>query len=143
VDINRGDPQNGWDTDQFPNSLPEVALALYLIFGAGGFTTGGLNFDARVRRQSIAPEDLFHAHIGGMDTCARGLLVAARMMEDGKLKTALEERYSGWDRGLGKRMLGGKMTMEEIAQHVHSRGIEPQSRSGRQEMLENLANRYL
>ena len=143
VDINRGDPQNGWDTDQFPNSVPEVALALYIIFSAGGFTTGGLNFDSKIRRQSIAPEDLFHAHIGGMDTCARGLLVAARMIEDGTLKAALEERYRGWDRGLGKRMLGGKTSMEEISQHVLAHGIEPQPRSGRQEMLENLVNRYL
>jgi len=143
VDVNRGDPQNGWDTDQFPNSVPEVALALYIIFGAGGFTTGGLNFDARVRRQSIAPEDLFHAHIGGMDTCARGLLVAARMLEDGKLKAALDERYRGWDRGLGKRMLNGNMTMEDISQDVLAHGVEPQPRSGRQEMLENLVNGYL
>ena len=143
VDVNRGDPQNGWDTDQFPNSVPEVAMALYVILSAGGLGTGGLNFDAKLRRQSIEPDDLFHAHIGGMDTCARGLLVAARMIEDGRLKAALDERYAGWDSELGRRLLDGKMTMDDISEHVLARNIDPRPRSGRQEMLENLLNEYL
>lgn len=143
VDINRGDPQNGWDTDQFPNSVPDVAMALYTIMSNGGFSTGGLNFDAKIRRQSIEPDDLFHAHIGGMDTCARGLLVAAEMIEDGKLKTFVENRYAGWNDGLGRRMLSGDMTLEDVSHEVLSRNIDPQPRSGRQEMLENLVNRYL
>jgi len=143
VDINRGDPQNGWDTDQFPNNVPEVAQALYIILRAGGLGTGGMNFDAKIRRQSIDPEDLFHAHIGGMDTCARGLLVAARMLEDGKLQSVAEERYRGWDEQLGSRILNGRMSLEQISEHVLSNKVEPGPRSGRQEMLENLANSYL
>ena len=143
VDINRGDPQNGWDTDQFPNNVPEVALALYLILRSGGLATGGLNFDAKVRRQSIDPEDLFHAHIGGMDTCARGLLVAARMLEDGKLQAAVDDRYRRWSDGLGRRLMAGQMSLQEIAEHVLRNGIDPKPRSGRQEMLENLVNSYL
>ena len=143
VDINRGDPQNGWDTDQFPNNVPDVAMALYAILRAGGFTTGGLNFDAKLRRQSTGPEDLFHAHIGGMDVCARALLVAARMLEDGKLQEAIDSRYRGWDAEFGQRILGREVSMEDLAGHVLTRNVEPEPRSGRQEMLENLVNRYL
>lgn len=142
VDINRGDPELGWDTDQFPNNVPEVALALYLILRGGGFTTGGLNFDARIRRQSIAPEDLFHAHIGGMDTAARGLLAAARMLEDGRLQAALDERYGGWDGVFGRQILNGDLSMEDLSKRALSRKLDPEPRSGRQEMLENLVNRY-
>lgn len=143
VDINRGDPQNGWDTDQFPNNVPEVALALYLILRSGGLATGGLNFDAKIRRQSIDPEDLFHAHIGGMDTCARGLLVAARMLEDGKLQAAVDDRYRRWNDDLGRRLMAGQMSLQDIAEHALGNGIDPKPRSGRQEMLENLVNSYL
>jgi len=143
VDMNRGDPQNGWDTDQFPNSVPEVAMALYVILSAGGFGTGGVNFDAKLRRQSIEPDDLFHAHIGGMDTCARGLLIAARMLEDGKLKAIVDGRYDGWNGEFGRRILGGEPTLEEISRDVLARNVNPEPRSGRQEMLENLVNRYL
>ena len=143
VDINRGDPQNGWDTDQFPNNVPEVALALYFILRAGGFTTGGLNFDAKIRRQSIEPDDLFYAHIGGMDTCARGLLIAASILEEGKLQANVLQRYCTWDDDLGQRILAGQMSLDQISQYVLANKIDPEPASGRQEMLENLVNSYL
>jgi len=143
VDMNRGDPQNGWDTDQFPNNVSDVALALYTILQAGGFETGGVNFDAKPRRQSTEPDDLFHAHIGGMDTCARGLEVAGRMIEDGKLTDVINARYDGWDKDLGSRILKKELSMEDLESHVLGQNLEPQPRSGRQEMVENLVNRYL
>ena len=143
VDINRGDPQLGWDTDQFPNSVEETTLALYTILQGGGLTTGGFNFDAKLRRQSFDPNDLFHAHIGGIDTLARGLLNAARMLEDGELQALLEERYAGWDRNLGHAILKGKRSLADLAQHVEAEKLEPTPVSGRQERLENLVNRYL
>jgi xylose isomerase len=142
VDINRGDPQLGWDTDQFPNSTDDVTFALYTILRAGGFTTGGFNFDAKLRRQSIDPADLFHAHIGGIDTLARGLLRAARLIEDGGLQAFVKERYAGWDTEFGRDILGGKRSLADLAELVRTRGIAPQPRSGRQEQLENLMNRY-
>jgi xylose isomerase len=143
VDINRGDPQLGWDTDQFPNDVLEVALALYTILQAGGLTTGGFNFDAKLRRQSLDAEDLFHAHVGGIDTLARGLLAAARMLEDGELRRFVDARYAGWDQPLGREILEGKASLAELSERVLGEGIEPQPRSGRQEMLENLVNRYV
>jgi len=143
VDINRGDPQLGWDTDQFPNNVPEVAMALYIVLRAGGFTTGGLHFDAKIRRQSFEPDDLFHAHIGGMDTCAHALLIAADMLEDGKLQTFVSERYAGWDGGLGTDIMAGRLSLADLSDRVVEGAIEPEPRSGRQEMLENLVNRYL
>ena len=142
VDINRGDPQSGWDTDQFPNDVRAVALALYIILRAGGLSTGGLNFDAKIRRQSIDPEDLFHAHIGGMDTCARALLIAAEMIEDGRLAAAVDDRYAGWNGGLGRRILGGETSLADLAEHALAGPDEPQPRSGRQEALENLVNTF-
>lgn len=142
VDINRGDPQLGWDTDQFPNSSDEVTLGLYTILQAGGLTTGGFNFDAKLRRQSVDAEDLFHAHVGGVDTLARSLLRAARMVEDGKLAMFVKDRYAGWDTGLGREILAGERSLAELADLVHTRRIEPRPRSGRQEMLENVVNRY-
>jgi len=143
VDINRGDPQLGWDTDQFPNDVPEVALALYTLLEAGGLGSGGFNFDAKLRRQSLDPEDLFHAHVGGVDTLARGLLAAARMREDGGLRRFVQERYAGWDAPFGREILEGKTSLAELARHVLESGIEPAPRSGRQEMLENWVNRYV
>ncbi len=143
VDINRGDAQSGWDTDQFPNNPQDVALALYIILRAGGFSTGGMNFDAKVRRQSIDPEDLFHAHIGGMDTCARALLIAARMIEDGTLASEVDQRYAGWDGDLGERIMNGGASMTDLADYIESGSVEPQPHSGRQEALENLVNTYL
>jgi xylose isomerase len=143
IDINRGDPQLGWDTDQFPNSVPEVALAMYIIFKNGGFSTGGINFDAKIRRQSIEPDDLFHAHVGGMDVCARGLIAAAKMIEDRALDSFIEDRYSGWSGKLGQDILSGAMSLEQISDHVLNTGISPAPKSGRQEMLENVVNRYV
>ncbi len=143
IDMNRGDPQNGWDTDQFPNNVSETALALYVIFKHGGFGTGGVNFDAKIRRQSIDPADLFHAHIGGMDVCARGLVIAAAMIESGKLAKLVEQRYAGWNGDLGKRILAGKIDLAQLADHVLQRKLEPTPRSGQQERLENLVNSYI
>ncbi|HSK39561.1 MAG TPA: xylose isomerase [Arenibaculum sp.] len=142
VDANRGDPQNGWDTDQFPNDAPELALALRYLVEAGGFTTGGFNFDAKLRRQSIDPVDLFHAHVGGIDTLARALDAAVRIVEDGKLRAHVEERYAGWDGELGRRIREGGADLAGLADMAVERGLSPQPRSGRQEMLENLVNRY-
>lgn len=137
VDANRGDPQNGWDTDQFPNSVEEMTLALYEILRAGGLGSGGFNFDAKLRRQSIDPLDLFHAHIGGMDTVARGLVAADHLLEDGKLEAALEERYAGWSNNLGREILGGRLSLDDLWQQARSEKIEPRAVSGRQELLEN------
>ncbi|WP_428376057.1 xylose isomerase [Lichenicoccus sp.] len=141
LDVNRGDPLIGWDTDQFPNSLPDTALALYYVLQSGGLGSGGLNFDAKIRRQSIDAEDLVHAHVGGIDLCARALLVAATMIEDGRLARHVDERYAGWDTGRG-RALATAMSLEDIARDVASRSDDPQPRSGRQEYLENLLNSY-
>ncbi len=137
IDMNRNDYQSGWDTDQFPNNVPEVALAYYEILKAGGLTTGGTNFDAKLRRQSLDPEDLILSHVGGMDTCAAGLKAAARMLENGKLEALRAERYAGWD---GITMLD--QDLETVAAMVEDKGLDPQPRSGRQERLENLVNRY-
>jgi xylose isomerase len=141
VDINRGDPQLGWDTDQFPNSADEVTLGLYTILQAGGLRSGGFNFDAKLRRQSLDPEDLFHAHVGGVDILARSLLRAARLIEDGSLAAFVKERYAGWESALGRDILSGRATLVDLSHHVLTNQIEPQPRSGRQEMLENLVNR--
>lgn len=141
IDINRNDYQSGWDTDQFPMNVPEVALALYYILQGGGFTTGGLNFDAKLRRQSLDAADLIHAHVGGMDTCARGLLAAADMIEKGDLSSALAERYAGWQGGEARAILAGERTLEDVAARVERDGIDPRPVSGRQEYLENLLNR--
>jgi xylose isomerase len=143
IDMNRGDPQNGWDTDQFPNNVSEVALAMYIIFRSGGFTTGGVNFDAKLRRQSIDPNDLFHAHVGGMDICARGLLIAEKMIESDMLEQLRKDRYVGWSQTFGQAMLSGELSMTEISDRVQAEQIEPQPSSGRQEMLENIVNRYI
>jgi xylose isomerase len=142
IDMNRNDYQSGWDTDQFPNNAPEVALAYYHILLGGGFTTGGTNFDAKLRRQSLDPEDLVLAHVGGIDTCARGLKAAARMVEDKALSSFVEERYAAWNDGEGEAMAAGKRTLEQIAERVAQDGLEPRPRSGKQEYLENVANRY-
>ena len=143
IDANRGDPQNGWDTDQFPNSVDELSLALYEIVRAGGFTTGGFNFDAKLRRQSMDRNDLFHAHIGGIDTLARALLVAADLIEAGDLERYRAERYAGWDDGLGADLLGGSLSLPEIEARVVDGGIEPRPVSGAQERLENVVNQRI
>ncbi|MDX2166302.1 MAG: xylose isomerase, partial [Deltaproteobacteria bacterium] len=140
VDANRGDAQNGWDTDQFPNSPDETALALYTIFQAGGLGSGGFNFDAKLRRQSIDPIDLLHAHVGGMDAIARGLLRAERMLARGDLARAVADRYAGWDGALGRAILAGQESFDSLERRALA-SPEPQPRSGGQERLENLVNR--
>jgi len=142
VDANRGDLLLGWDTDQFPTDLYDTTLAMYTLLRHGGFTTGGLNFDAKVRRQSIDPVDLFYAHIGGMDAFARGLKIAARIIEDGKLPEFVRNRYQGWDGELGRKIEKGEADFEELEAYTLRHG-EPEIQSGRQEMLENLLNEYI
>ncbi len=143
VDANRGDPQNGWDTDQFPNSVEETSLALYEIFRAGGLKTGGFNFDAKLRRQSTDPLDLFHAHVGGMDTIARALLCAEALIEDDVLAGQVEQRYAAWGGDLGTRISSGAADLESLYQQVREGGVDPAPRSGRQEMLENRVARCI
>ena len=143
IDVNRGDYQNGWDTDQFPNSVDELALALHEILAAGGFTTGGFNFDTKLRRQSLDRTDLFHAHIGGMDTLARALLVAAEMLERGTLRDRREERYAGWSSDRGASILSGGQSLAALEERVASGEVDPRPVSGRQELLENLVNQEI
>ena len=143
VDMNRGDPQLGWDTDQFPNNVPEVALALYAILQGGGFGSGGINFDAKIRRQSIDAEDLFYGHIGAMDTCAQALLAAAAMLEDDALAAAVRERYAGWQTAQGQGLLAGKLSLADLSAQVLNDNREVEPRSGRQEKFENLVRRYV
>ena len=141
IDMNRNDYQSGWDTDQFPDNVPEMARAYYEILKIGGFTTGGTNFDAKLRRQSLDPEDLILAHVGAMDVCARALKAAAALLEDGALEAARAARYSGWDRPENAAMLTSDLAT--IHTRVLAEGINPQPKSGRQERLENLWNRYV
>jgi len=141
IDANRGDHQNGWDTDQFPNSAEEMTLALLEVIRAGGFTNGGFNFDSKVRRQSMDPADLFYGHIGGIDTVARGLLNAAALIEDGRLDAIKAERYAGWTGGLGPVLAG--LDLAGIADLAQSKALDPKPRSGRQERIENIVNRFV
>ena len=141
IDMNRNDYQSGWDTDQFPNNHAEKALAFYEILRAGGYTTGGTNFDAKIRRQSLDAEDLVLAHVGGMDTCARALKAAAAMLQSDALESARRARYAGWQAPAAKAMLEGGL--EAAAARVTAEGLEPEPKSGRQERLENLWNRYI
>ncbi len=143
MDANRGDPQLGWDTDQFPNSVEENTLVMFEILKAGGFTTGGLNFDAKVRRQSTDKYDLFYGHIGAMDTMALALKFAAKMIEDGQLDQIVAKRYAGWNSELGQQILQGKMSLEELSRYASQHNLNPQHQSGHQELLENKVNRYL
>ncbi|WP_170317835.1 xylose isomerase [Paroceanicella profunda] len=143
VDMNRNDPQSGWDTDQFPNNVADVALAYYEILRLGGFTSGGTNFDAKLRRQSLDAEDLVAAHVGAMDVCARGLKAAAALLEGGALEEARAARYAGWARGDARAMLAPGATLAQIADRAEAEDLDPQPVSGRQERLENLVNRYV
>ncbi len=140
VDANRGDPQNGWDTDQFPNSVEEMSLAVYEIIKAGGFIGGGFNFDTKLRRQSMDRTDLFHGHIGGIDTLAQSLLVAEQMIENDVLEAAKEARYAGWNSRQGKAILAGKTTLAKLADSALAGDVDPKPVSGRQELLENAVN---
>ena len=141
IDMNRNDYQSGWDTDQFPNNVPESALAYYEVLKAGGFTRGGTNFDAKLRRQSLDAEDLILGHVGAMDVCAAGLKAAAKMLADGKLEAERDARYAGWDTNDGRALMRSDLTA--ISAHVTAYDINPKPHSGRQERLENIVNRYL
>ena len=143
IDANRGDPQNGWDTDQFPNSVEECSLVLYEILAAGGFTTGGINFDTKLRRQSVARDDLFHGHIGAMDTMARSLLAAVSLLESGDLARFRSERYAGWDGPSGASILDGTATLASLHERVTAEALAPVPRSGRQELLEHVVSRHV
>jgi len=142
IDANRGSPQNGWDTDQFPNSVEECTLVLYEILQGGGFTTGGINFDTKLRRQSMARDDLFHGHVGAVDTMARALLAAVSLQESGELADLRSHRYAGWDGPLGSGILGGT-TLADLHELALGGALDPQPVSGRQELLENLVNRHV
>ena len=140
IDANRGDDQNGWDTDQFPNSVEELSLVMHEILRGGGFTSGGFNFDTKLRRQSMDRTDLFHGHIGGIDTLARALLVATDMLEHETLTGARAARYAGWDGALGQSILGGNASLDSLEASVADGSIDPAAVSGRQEYLENRVN---
>ncbi len=142
IDMNRGDMQCGWDTDQFPNNVPDTALAMYYIMQGGGFTRGGVNFDAKSRRQSLEPVDMFHSHIGGVDVTARGLLIAEKLIQDGKWAEFVKQRYAGWQTPWAQEVLDGKCKLDDVADHAFKRNIDEAPASGRQEYLENLVNQF-
>ncbi|MCX6136238.1 MAG: xylose isomerase [Ignavibacteriales bacterium] len=142
VDANRGDSLLGWDTDQFPTDLYSVTMAMMVILNQNGLGTGGLNFDAKVRRSSIDPLDLFYGHIGGMDTFARGLLVAQKMIDDKVFSGVIDDRYSSYGSGIGAQIMAGKVTMKDVEAWVRANGA-PTMQSARQEMLENIFNSYI
>jgi len=143
IDANSGDPLLGWDTDQFNTDVKELTLAMMSILRAGGLGSGGFNFDAKLRRPSIDPEDLFYAHIGGMDTYALAYRLARRILADGRFEQFVAERYASFDAGFGREIERGRLDFPALEQLVLARLGEPQPRSGRQELLENLLNRYL
>ena len=142
IDANRGDPQNGWDTDQFPNSVEELTLAMIEIIRAGGFTDGGFNFDAKVRRQSVDAADLFHGHIGGIDVIAHALVKAEAIINDGQLDAFRAQRYAGWQSELGQAIHAPSASLASIADMAIKGNLAPEQKSGRQEWLENLINRF-
>jgi len=142
IDANRGDYQNGWDTDQFPNDINELTEAMLIILQAGGFAGGGINFDAKIRRNSTDPEDLFYAHIGGMDTFARALITAENILKNGMFTKLRKERYTSYDNGKGAEFEAGKLSLEDLKQYAVENG-EPKIISGKQELYENLINRFI
>jgi xylose isomerase len=142
MDANRGDSQNGWDTDQFPNNIYELVESMLVVLEAGGFKGGGINFDAKIRRNSTDPEDLFHAHIGGMDGFARALIIADNILQKSDYKKIREERYASFDNGKGKEFEEEKLSLEELRNYAIEKG-EPAMRSGRQEYLENIVNWFI
>lgn len=143
IDANTGDPMLGWDTDQFPTSVYLTTECMLAILKMGGFKTGGVNFDAKVRRESYEPVDLFHAHIGGMDTFARGLKVAAAIRADGRLEEFVKNRYRSWDTGIGKKIESGKASFKSLESYMLKKGEVTRNESGRQEFLENLINEFI
>jgi xylose isomerase len=142
IDANRGDLLLGWDTDQFPTDLYLTAQVMLVVLGQGGLGSGGLNFDAKVRRESFEPVDLFHAHVGAMDAFAQGLKIAAAIRKDGVLKDFVKQRYASWDSGVGSEIEAGKHTFETLEQYMLGKGNAAPNASGRQEYLENVFNRY-
>lgn len=142
IDANRGDYQNGWDTDQFPNNINELTEAMLIILEAGGFQGGGINFDAKIRRNSTDAEDLFHAHIGGMDTFARALITADAILKKSEYKKLRKTRYASFDSGKGKEFEEGKLSLEDLNKYAVDKG-EPKTISGRQEYYENIINQFI
>jgi xylose isomerase len=142
IDANRGDYQNGWDTDQFPNNVYEVTEALLVILEAGGFKGGGINFDAGLRRNSTDLDDLFHAHIGAMDTFARGLIAADKILNDSEYPKLKKERYASFDSGDGQKFENKQLSLDDLREIAAKKG-EPEKRSGKQEYYENLLNHYV
>ncbi|NNE93815.1 MAG: xylose isomerase, partial [Verrucomicrobiales bacterium] len=142
IDANTGDELIGWDTDQFPTDIYLCTEIMLCVLRMGGFTSGGLNFDAKCRRESFEPVDLFHAHIGGMDAFARGLKIAHAILEDGRWEAFKKERYSSFDTGIGSKIENGEISLEDLEKYTLENG-EPETRSGRQEMLENLINDFI
>ncbi len=143
IDANRGDDRLGWDTDQFPNSVDQMSFAVYEILKGGGFTTGGFMFDTKLRRQSLARDDLFHGHIGAMDTMARALLVAASLIENDPIGQFRSERYADWSGPIGRDIMAGTVSLADLHAQVLADNIDPKPVSGRQEMLENMLNRAI
>jgi xylose isomerase len=143
IDANRGDLLLGWDTDQFPTDLYLTAQVMLIVLGQGGIGSGGLNFDAKVRRDSFEPVDLFHAHIGGMDAFAHGLKIAAAIRKDGVLRDFVKQRYASWDVGVGADIEAGRESFESLEAYMLKKGEADKNASGRQEMIENVLNRYL
>ena len=143
IDANTGDILLGWDTDQFPTDIYLTTQCMLVLLKAGGFKTGGTNFDAKVRRESFEPVDLFHAHIGGMDAFARGLKIAAAIRKDGRLAEFVRQRYASWDGGLGKKIEEGKVGFAELEKYALQMGEVKTNQSGRQEFLENLINEFI
>jgi xylose isomerase len=143
VDANVGDPMLGWDTDQFPTDIYLTTQIMLAVMGMGGFKTGGLNFDAKVRRESFEPIDLFHAHVGGMDAFARGLKIAAAIRKDGRLCEFKKQRYASWDSGIGAKIEKGKVNFRDLEAYMLAKGDVTPCVSGRQEMLENLINEFI
>jgi len=142
IDANRGDYQNGWDTDQFPNDVYELTEAMLVILEAGGFGGGGINFDAKIRRNSTDMEDLFYAHIGGIDAFARALITADNILQKSDYKKIRSDRYASFDNGKGSEFENGKLSLEDLRNYAIENG-EPKVKSGRQEYLENIINRYI
>src|SRR6476660_3426716 len=143
VDASRGDELIGWDTDQFPTSLYLATQVMLTVLKMGGFTTGGLNFDAKVRRESFEPIDLFYAHIGGMDAFARGLKIAAAIRADGRMAELVKNRYASWDSGIGAAIEADKEDFASLEKHALSHPDPVQHQSGRQELFENIVNEFI
>ncbi len=143
IDMNRGDMQCGWDTDQFPNNIPDTALAMYAILQGGGLTYGGLNFDAKARRQSLDAKDMLLAHVGGVDVCAKALLMAEEMIGDGAMAQFVQQRYAGWQAPWAQQVLAGGSGLAAVADRALTRNVDQAPVSGRQEFLENWCNRFV